>query len=442
MKLNSILVLLTVLVTLAITNVRADVLTLDADLEDKNSMTWPMLPGESISELAAKFYPNNKGMQSKFTAKTLRLNAETMPKLSAQTDFSVPTALIIPTLKSLSNSTRAIKSAHQKSDRSALQLTYNMKTALENVPKSLLLEYDNLLSRNAFLKEELARLNEKLVFLQSKLNELKLILDKTLTLPQKKVFKNLDAKPAQNQSASKAVAPAETPSFLSSVFDPINKDLLWAALGLGLATLLISFALKKYRETMYKKFVIQTEREALVPSFTDGGETVELGEGARMNMPLGAETQVDDLNERSILDEAKFFMSKNQPNEAIEHIKWAIRAQPKMAINLWLYLLDIFRQENLQEEFENYAKALHQTFNVQTPVWEEKALPLVIAQSLEEFPHIVEKLTASWPSEESRSYLRHLIADNRNGERTGFGKAVLDEILLLIAVFDARGELI
>jgi hypothetical protein len=38
--------------------------------------------------------------------------------------------------------------------------------------------------------------------------------------------------------------------------------------------------------------------------------------------------------------------------------------------------------------------------------------------------------------------LRGLIADNRGGERIGFGKDVVEEILMLIAVLDTRKELV
>ena len=431
-----------VLVALAMASAHADdVLILDDGTEIKNSMTWPMLPGESLNELAAKFYPKNKVMQRHFTTKALFLNAETLPNLNADVDFAVPTAVVIPTLKSLSSHAGTLKSSHEKSGKQKLHMSYNMKSAVENLPRSLVKEYENLVTRNTFLKEELAKLNEKLVFLQSKLNDLKLILDKTISLPQKKVFKNLDEKNTKDNPEIKAShLHVQAPSLISSIFESINKDLLWVALGLGLVAGLISFVLKKYRESRYKKFVIQTERDALTPSFVSGELKEEFGDKVKSKLLLNTDTQVDDLNERSILDEAKFLMSKNQPAEAIEHIKWAIRAQPKTAINLWLYLLDIFRQEQQKDDFENYAKAMHQTFNVMTPMWEEKNVAIIVAQALEEFPHIVERLTASWPSEEARIYLRSLITDNRNGERTGFGKAVLDEILLLIAVLEARSD--
>ena len=46
-----------------------------------------------------------------------------------------------------------------------------------------------------------------------------------------------------------------------------------------------------------------------------------------------------------------------------------------------------------------------------------------------------------WPGELATVYLRGLITDNRGGDRAGFGKAVLNEILMLIAVLDSRKDL-
>jgi len=437
MKLNSILVFLILPVLLATASVHAeDVLVLDDGVENKNSMTWPMLPGESVSDLAIKFYPKNKVMQRLFTAKALSLNYETMPKLNPNADFSVPTAVVIPTLKSLSYSTQVIKSAHQKSEKN-LQMSYNMMDAARRVPKSLLDEYEYLVTRNTFLKEELAKLNEKLVFLQSKLNDLKLILDKTISLPKKKVFKNLDAKIIKQE-----IKPAPVPMPKNPTFDLVNINALLTALGLALVAGLGFYLHKQNRKKASKKSLSGLTQVPTTLGFDDTWQKTEQYFDTKTGVPLNTDTQVGDLNERSILDEAKFLMSKSQPNEAIEHIKWSIRAQPKVSISLWMYLLEIFKETNQKEEFESYAKVMHQTFNVMTPAWEEKDVALVIAQSLEEFSHIMEKLTGMWPNDSAINYLRGLINDNRNGERGGFGKAVIDEIVQLIAVLEARKELV
>ena len=109
-----------------------------------------------------------------------------------------------------------------------------------------------------------------------------------------------------------------------------------------------------------------------------------------------------------------------------------IESQPRASINHWLYLLEIFRKLNLQEEFEQYAADMHQTFNVMTPVWYDTEIAMYVPQSLEEFPHIMERLYSSWSDDSAAEYLRNLIIDNRGGERSGFGDAVIGEITMLI----------
>ncbi|MFM9835593.1 MAG: hypothetical protein ACKVOA_05780 [Methylophilaceae bacterium] len=443
MKLNSTLVfIITPALLIAASAQAADVLVLDDGLENKNSMTWPILPGESLDELAAKFYPKNKVMQRHFTAKVLSLNAETMPKLSTKVDFTVPTAVVIPTLKSLSYSAQAIKSARSKSDQNELHMSYNMIDEVRHVPKSLLAEYDYLVTKNKFLKDELEKLNKKLVFLQSKLNDLKLILDKTMSLPKKKAFKNLDAQLIQSNTMP-AIKKVQPPNLLSAMLEKVNMNALLAVLGLALVGGLGAYLHKKHRKNASRKLLFDTRQEKVVPEFQDTWQKTEQKiVDTKTGVPLNATTQVEDLHERSILDEARFMMGKNQPENAIEHIKWSIRAQPKSSVNLWLYLLEIFKQLNQKEEFENYAKVMHQTFNVMTPAWEDKNVAMVVAETLEEFPHICEKLSALWPNESAVPYLRNLINDNRNGERSGFGKAVIEEISLLIAMLEQHKNLV
>lgn len=64
-----------------------------------------------------------------------------------------------------------------------------------------------------------------------------------------------------------------------------------------------------------------------------------------------------------------------------------------------------------------------------------------MTQSLEEFPPIIDKLCSVWPRELATVYLRGLITDNCGGGRAGFGKAVLNEILMLVAVLGSRKDL-
>jgi hypothetical protein len=117
-----------------------------------------------------------------------------------------------------------------------------------------------------------------------------------------------------------------------------------------------------------------------------------------------------------------------------------IESQPDASINHWLYLLEVFRKLNLKNEFEDYADRMHKAFNVMTPVWYEKEVAataaIIVPQSLEEFPHIMGQLYGVWPGELAGVYLRSLVTDNRGGERVGFSKTVVDEILFLIELLD------
>jgi len=174
-----------------------------ADTQD--SMVWPMLPNESLTELAAKIYPNNKSMQRKFIFETKRLNKENQTGLEPNVRYSALTAIVIPNLKSLSATAGAIKPLHKKTGKKPLRLSYNIesssekaKSTVQNIPTRLIEEYEKLVSRNSFLKEEIDKLNKRLMFLQNKLGELKLIFDKSLTLPAKKTHKNLDVEKVIN----------------------------------------------------------------------------------------------------------------------------------------------------------------------------------------------------------------------------------------------------
>ena len=452
-----------------------DALTLDSTLtselshtEQKNTMTWPMLPGESLNDVARLFYPNNKLMQRLFVAKTLKLSADIAPDLKPTERFTSPTLLVLPTLKSLS------KNSANKASKQTLKMSYGLKQAMADAPEKLMQEYELLLSKNAFLKEQLNKLLEKIVFLQSKLDELKLIFDKTLTLPDsaseasvnaasstvaepssslaeqtisqptaKKVFKNLNQ--AENKKLQTTIidVPAK-----SSWFDSINVGLVKVALAIAALLLLGAFMLKKYRERMFAKFSFATTK--LQHTVTDFSAYFETPKAIIVEQSPEVLQQVQAAKEvesrlSATLEEAKLLMSVNRATDAIEHLKMTIKSQPKASINHWLYLLEVYRKLNLKDEFEEYANGLHETFNVMTPVWYEKeaaaTAAMVVPQSLEEFPHIMDQLYGVWPGELATVYLRSLITDNRGGERVGFGKAVLSEILLLIALLDTRKEL-
>ena len=450
-----------------------DALRLDSNTlseqDNASSLTWPMLPGESVNDLARMFYPKNRAMQQQFVAKTLRLNADTQSNLKATARFDAPTLLVIPTLKSLSKN--AAKNS-KKSNKQSLKMSYGLKQAIEQVPQKLMQDYEELVNKNAFLKEQLSTLNEKIVLLQSKLDALKLIFDKTLTLPNndlpnanqisndatpvqltepvinmpaaepaaKKVFKNLNKETKKAPIAELALEPPSETSF----FDNLNVDLIKAMLAIVALLLLGAFMFEKYRKRMFENLSFaESKMQNTATDFSGYFEEKSIAKEQQSPEAVQQMQAAKEVETRlsATLEEAKLLISVNRATDAIAHLKATIESQPKASISHWLYLLEVFRKLNMKDDFEQYADGLHRTFNVMTPVWYDQSAAIYVPQSLEEFPHILQQLYGVWPGELASVYLRSLIADNRGGDRVGFGKEVLDEILMLIALLDSHKEL-
>jgi hypothetical protein len=454
-----------------------------------NSLSWTAISGESLNDVARAFYPNNKGMQRLFIAKTLQLNPEIEPKLKPSVVFETPTLLTIPTLKSLSKSRQAANSSQRaKAVDQDLSMNADRPAVTSHLPTLLTQEYELLLSKSDFLKVELERLHARINVLQAKFSYLKLVLDKALSSPDKpastsltsnsnppdtqnaatakKALKNLNENNANESNVSsvntvaKQVKPLTQQSPASAVLatekieessSNLLKYGLLAALGLVALLALGIYLLKKYRQRVTARF------SESIPIMDDtlmnlGGQWQDTEQDAEAEYVAEQQSQVStksfmntQMREEqakviSTLEEAKLLMSINRTQDAIDHLKLIIETQPKTSINHWLYLLEIFRTLGLKEDFERYAQSLHRTFNVMTPVWYETSAAIVVPQALEEFPHIMDKLDAVWPSDLAKVYLESLIADNRDGDRAGFSQAVLDDILMLIALLDTRKE--
>ena len=132
---------------------------------------------------------------------------------------------------------------------------------------------------------------------------------------------------------------------------------------------------------------------------------------------LGISYFEDDASQA--LEQAKIFLEIQREDEAIKLLKAQISAAPKATLQHWILLLDIFRNTNQKEEFMQYAKLLHENFNVIMPAWESTTLPAAITNSLEEFEHISAKMTQLWASCE------------KEAQRISQTKKYLDDLLLL-----------
>lgn len=410
--------------------------------EDKDSMAWPMLPNESLRDLAQLFYPRQAGMQQLFVQKALRLNAKEYPGLSADDRFAALTPLRVPTLKSFAHA----RPIHKKLPAERLKMSYGIQSLQSKAMSGLLEQYQYLLSRNGFLKEEITKLNQQLARLQQKLQDLKRLFDNALQRAQPERNQpaetaKIDAPPSVSTQTVPAANQAPTmfwQNYLHSLWMP-------ALLGFTLSVLTGLWFLKKSRRRSNEASLVQADSveagEMVSDSVWIDGGLPDLGQDVLQDTGAEMKGINHDADAQEVLEEARLLASVSRYEEAIAHLKTHIDARPKLSIRPWLYLLEIFKQLGMKKDFEHYAESIHQTFNIITPLWEQHEVALVVPETLEDFPHIIEKLYNVWPDDEARLYLQNLINDNRNGERGGFGQAVLDEILTLIGVLDVRKDL-
>lgn len=148
--------------------------------------------------------------------------------------------------------------------------------------------------------------------------------------------------------------------------------------------------------------------------------------------PTAAAEQPPPLDQSDqALELADIMLSMGLGQGAMQTLTEQIRNEPKHALRHWLKLLDIYRKNGQQQEFERSAEELRQHFNVHPEDWQ--AAPGA-KRSLEEFPHIARRLTELWGKPDCLVYMRNLLDDNRGGSRSGFPQAVAEELLLLNAV--------
>lgn len=412
--------------------------------DDKHSMAWPMLPHESLHNLAQLFYPGQADMQRLFVQKALRLNAIEYPNLTADDRFATLTPLRVPTLKSLAHA----RPIHKKHASHRLKMSYGIEALQGKAISGLLEQYQDLLSRNGFLKEEIAALNQKLVQLQQKLLDLKQLFNHTLQrASQPEQGKHTEMAKIETTTGAEAQLMPARPAPAAIWQDYLRTPWLLALLGFTLLGLTISWLLKKSRRKL-KAFSLEQGNSGEAGEMATGTTWQEEGlPNLDMDTPQDTGMEVKEVNDKDtlltqeVLEEARLLASVSRYEDAIAHLKAHINTHPKLSIQPWLYLLEMLKRLDMKEDFEHYAEALHQSFNVISPLWEAREMALVVPQTLEDFPHIMEKLYSCWPYDDARLYLLNLINDNRNGERGGFGQAVLDEILTLIGVLDARQDL-
>jgi len=473
---------------------------LQLDDRESTTITWPLLSGETVQRLSQLFYPKNIRMQHLFVQRTLHLSQEIRPNLTAYTKTNQASLIIIPNIKYLAKYSGKIRHASVKkvhikkpTTQPDLHMSYGLKDADKYaLTPEMQTKYEDLVKRNEQLKQDFEKLNAKLAHLQEVMATLNVeakrvqnvpaLPPSTIVIPTPEAPVTLSV-PELPAAAPVAVSVPEQskPQVINNVIVPpavvvapssepesfISQYLIEILLGLFVLGSILAIYL--YRRKQAKTFsyfsadILQPMDKKEFLNASDAEDeppvTVDFSLSSSEFSANISDTDTDTDLEAimslknkeegdSVLEQAKIYVNIDREREAILILKAQIQSAPKASLDHLLTLLDIYRNTNQKEEFLESAHLLHQTFNVIQPTWENLPLPMVIAESLLEFPHIIETLVRLWSeidnSEqklvETKLFLDKLITDNRDSERGGFGMEVLLEIKLLRDILDIRDK--
>lgn len=477
--------------------------------EGTRSLTWPLLSGESVEKLAVLFYPKNKKMQRLFVAKTLLLSRDVHPNLNPSKVYPQASLIVIPNIKYLAKKAGKIRSAplkHKKSQQPALKMSYALKDAAQFTPSpEMQAKYLDLVKRNEILKLRLEKLNAKLAHLQQVMVTLaeeekrsrqqqaiktvaaskgeqapqipvaQLALSNATSVP---VSQSTQSEPLLSESLTKAQNSLNNFNLLEGVGDTLrtwgNQIVLFIKQNLAtilifgilaLASLALLLTSKRRRVEIVGLASVDSFRPISakafsgvmsVPNQSFNTETFALTAshalGNNSSMYLDSFMALADKEESElVLEQARIYVEINRENEAISLLEAQVESAPLASLPPWLYLLKLYRKTEQQEKFLQYARKLNQSFNVETPEWEQVLATLSMAakSSLEDFPHVVVHLTTIWSGSEAlpmktaeaKNYLDSLLKDNRKSERSGFALGVFQEVLLLRNILDVREKM-
>ena len=113
-----------------------------------------------------------------------------------------------------------------------------------------------------------------------------------------------------------------------------------------------------------------------------------------------------------------------------------IRNNPRQAVKPWLKLLEVYHVAGMRAEFEALTRQLNKTFNVKMISWSDFKTMRGGADTIEQIPHVIQRLQELWGTQEAQAYIHQILRDNRNGTRQGFPLTVVEELLLLLAILD------
>lgn len=137
-----------------------------------------------------------------------------------------------------------------------------------------------------------------------------------------------------------------------------------------------------------------------------------------------------------VMQEAEFWKMLNETQRAIDILENYCSAEASASPVPWLYLAEMYGSTGDVERREQLRERFRQNFNGSFDADDgQDGRP---RDTLEDYPHLIDKLTALWGHEEVMDFLHGLLINDRDAPREGFFLPVYREILLLIDVARER----
>jgi len=312
------------------------------------------------------------------------------------------------------------------------------------------------------MQERMLKLETTLTLLNQeveKLNTALALTTEALAAQQKlQTAQSLQNAPEANAPAVKAAVPTTTApdhSNQGNWLELLLSAVVGGGIAAGLAQLLSRRSSRSLDDEMplavnaYRHEVSPTAPPAAAPLATPVATPVPPAEPAsasgptQVDIPLDAHqsdfgkshvVDVDFNDENSALELAEIMLSFGRVRGAAETLAMHIEENAPDNIQPWTMLLDLYRRGDMQEEFGSLSGRMRKKFNVQIPAWEDSTTPISGLKSLEDYAHVVWRVTNSWGTQDCLDYLFELVHDNRAGKRSGFPLEVVEEIALLMRV--------
>jgi hypothetical protein len=139
--------------------------------------------------------------------------------------------------------------------------------------------------------------------------------------------------------------------------------------------------------------------------------------------------QPDNDEADSVLEHADVFIAHGRPILAIQLLQNHLADAPTQSPTIWLKLLSLLADEGSETEYDVAVIECNQYFNIKLPSFADAHTP--DNSTIEDHPHIVNRLEGAWGSAFAITLLNDLIYNQHSQPREGFARGTFEELFFL-----------